>query len=168
MGQQNSIPTAQSFDELKNDVEKAKKLSDELKNNNPSFNLTFSLSPETSSGFFFPPLWKVFSRVTIIKASSPPESEKRWILTCMQFYQIVNKMNEIQHNLTRESLKVNRSNDEDECIICMERKAEVVLACNHAFCQKCTNEWSCKSQTCPYCRTQIRFCLLYTSPSPRD
>lgn len=36
-----------------------------------------------------------------------------------------------------------RSNDDEdgECAICMERKADVVLSCTHAFCSACITAW---------------------------
>jgi len=42
--------------------------------------------------------------------------------------------------------------DEDECVICMERKARVVMDCTHAFCNVCLEKWNEKSMTCPLCR----------------
>jgi len=45
--------------------------------------------------------------------------------------------------------------EESECVICMERKAQIVLPCTHAFCEDCLSVWRQKSATCPMCRTTI-------------
>lgn len=37
-----------------------------------------------------------------------------------------------------------------ECVICMDRKAEVILPCSHMYCEQCFDEWSVKlSHFCP-------------------
>jgi len=45
--------------------------------------------------------------------------------------------------------------DEGECIICMERKPEIVLKCGHMFCEQCLLEWNQRQETCPICRTNV-------------
>jgi len=54
-----------------------------------------------------------------------------------------------------------KENDDDidfegECIICMERKPEIVLKCGHVFCELCLKEWNQRQGTCPYCRTNVK------------
>ena len=34
----------------------------------------------------------------------------------------------------------------------MERKADILLQCNHIFCEVCLSGWKNKSATCPICR----------------
>jgi hypothetical protein len=61
----------------------------------------------------------------------------------------------VQHNLIRGRafhLLVCSDQDEGECAICMERKADVALSCSHAFCNACISAWKQRSQTCPMCR----------------
>ena len=37
--------------------------------------------------------------------------------------------------------------DDNECCICMERKAEVILACAHNFCEICIDSWTRYAQS---------------------
>lgn len=51
-----------------------------------------------------------------------------------------------------------RLEDDDDaqvCVVCMERKPKVVLACTHAFCTQCLSQWKGKSDTCPLCRASV-------------
>jgi hypothetical protein len=41
--------------------------------------------------------------------------------------------------------------DDDDCIICMERKPEVILNCLHSYCTLCIEQWRETSQSCPVC-----------------
>ncbi|XP_020617294.1 RING finger protein 141-like isoform X1 [Orbicella faveolata] len=43
----------------------------------------------------------------------------------------------------------------EECCICMDQKAEVILACVHCFCKTCIDRWSDVNNTCPICRNEI-------------
>eukprot|EP00828_Plagiopyla_frontata_P025161 TRINITY_DN32149_c0_g1_i1.p2 TRINITY_DN32149_c0_g1~~TRINITY_DN32149_c0_g1_i1.p2 ORF type:complete len:122 (+),score=11.68 TRINITY_DN32149_c0_g1_i1:124-489(+) len=62
------------------------------------------------------------------------------------------------------------------CIIChcFYQRGEVIIQtpCRHIFHNRCIEPWLKKSITCPICRSNLKellyFCLLYTSPSPRD
>lgn len=52
------------------------------------------------------------------------------------------------------SIANSESEEDAECMICMENAVEVVLPdCNHAFCKKCLEEWTAVSKTCPMCRS---------------
>jgi len=31
--------------------------------------------------------------------------------------------------------------EEEECVICMDRKATVILPCAHAYCEQCIEAW---------------------------
>ena len=49
----------------------------------------------------------------------------------------------------------------DECSICFNLiKKEIILNCNHYFCDNCIKEWVKRSNLCPMCRTQINFNLI--------
>lgn len=43
-----------------------------------------------------------------------------------------------------------------ECVICMDRKAEVILPCSHMYCEQCFDEWQDSHKTCPMCRATVR------------
>lgn len=39
----------------------------------------------------------------------------------------------------------------DDCIICLERKPEVILPCLHQFCMPCIAQWNENKKSCPIC-----------------
>ncbi|CAI9106958.1 OLC1v1006210C1 [Oldenlandia corymbosa var. corymbosa] len=46
---------------------------------------------------------------------------------------------------------------ENECGICMECTGKVVLPnCNHSLCIECYNQWRRRSQSCPFCRNNLK------------
>ncbi|KAK7098399.1 RING finger protein 141-like [Littorina saxatilis] len=47
--------------------------------------------------------------------------------------------------------------DDNECCICMERKAEVILGCGHNFCEICIDSWTSQRSrsNCPLCREKV-------------
>ncbi|GAB4833969.1 E3 ubiquitin-protein ligase airp2 [Ancistrocladus abbreviatus] len=46
---------------------------------------------------------------------------------------------------------------EEECGICMEITTKVVLPnCSHSLCMKCYRNWCARSQSCPFCRDNLR------------
>ncbi|KAJ8615644.1 hypothetical protein MRB53_035016 [Persea americana] len=65
--------------------------------------------------------------------------------------------------LSRKSVEERRklfdkeSEREDECGICMEACSKIVLPnCGHAMCISCYHDWNRRSQSCPFCRGNLK------------
>ncbi|KAJ7390473.1 hypothetical protein OS493_025176 [Desmophyllum pertusum] len=71
------------------------------------------------------------------------------------------KLEEVRESLcasmifTRVDQVAAEDSENEECCICMDQKAEVILACVHSFCKNCIDRWSDVNNTCPICRDEI-------------
>lgn len=46
---------------------------------------------------------------------------------------------------------------DDDCIICMDRKPEMILACLHSFCTLCIEQWNENGKkSCPVCSSEMK------------
>lgn len=56
-----------------------------------------------------------------------------------------------------------------DCIICMERTADVLLPCVHSFCLVCTEQWKAMGKDwCPLCREPLQLDGKDTWVTPED
>jgi cytidine deaminase len=179
--------TADSLDEMKRDVaavnELTKRIVDEYGNT-----LVFELltPPDAPLAKLF---WKANARVRVKKTPNSDASPQT--LTFKQFYAVnallvqhrdglIDQIRQLESSTGRitnasSSSSTATTNDNDdavECVICFERKPDVVLPCSHPFCSKCLNEWNTRQQNCPLCRGEESAdsdaWLLTTKPSRQE
>ncbi|XP_020857592.1 RING finger protein 141 [Phascolarctos cinereus] len=137
--------------------------------------LLFEVQPGSDSSA----LWKVLARVVctkINKSSGIVEASR--IMNLYQFIQLYKDITSqaagvlaqdvTTSEATAESLssvsscqasiwmgRVKQLTDEEECCICMDGRADLILPCAHSFCQKCIDKWSDRHRNCPICRLQM-------------
>ncbi|KAM8970157.1 RING finger protein 141 [Sarcophilus harrisii] len=137
--------------------------------------LLFEVQPGSDSSAF----WKVLVRVVctkINKSSGIVEASR--IMNLYQFMQLYKDITSqaagvlaqgpTTSEATAESLssvsscqasiwmgRVKQLTDEEECCICMDGRADLILPCAHSFCQKCIDKWSDRHRNCPICRLQM-------------
>eukprot|EP01116_Phalansterium_solitarium_P009928 TRINITY_DN24283_c0_g1_i1.p1 TRINITY_DN24283_c0_g1~~TRINITY_DN24283_c0_g1_i1.p1 ORF type:complete len:232 (-),score=27.40 TRINITY_DN24283_c0_g1_i1:104-799(-) len=112
------------------------------------------------------PLWRFLADISINKPLEDGTVRRKRV-NYRQFYDMFDRIRDCAEMLAsskedEDFADRRRSRDlflqmmeglpEDECIICMERKAEIMLPCTHAFCSTCINAWRTKSDACPMCR----------------
>ncbi|PRP88832.1 hypothetical protein PROFUN_00300 [Planoprotostelium fungivorum] len=108
------------------------------------------------------PFWKLLANIQL---RSNVDGRTKKILSLKQFsifyVQLLEMMKSSQDPSMRTSgcqeiVETTLSADNDtDCIICFEKKADIALQCTHAFCSDCLKEWKQRSQTCPVCRAQL-------------
>ncbi|KAK3431447.1 hypothetical protein EUGRSUZ_E03147 [Eucalyptus grandis] len=76
--------------------------------------------------------------------------DRRQKTTCMERY----KRREEEEHRQFADIEFEK---EDECGICMEMNSKIVLPnCSHVMCLKCYREWWTRSQSCPFCRNNLK------------
>lgn len=134
--------------------------------------LLFEVQPGSDSSA----LWKVAVRIVctkINKESGVVEASR--IMNLYQFIQLYKDITSQAAELSAESARegpsadhdtescqasmwmgrVQELTDEEECCICMDGKADLILPCAHIFCQKCIDKWSGQQRSCPVCRLTV-------------
>lgn len=134
--------------------------------------LLFEVQPGSDSSA----LWKVAVRVVctkINKESGVVEASR--IMNLYQFIQLYKDITSQAAELSAEGARegpsagqdtqscqasmwmgrVQELTDEEECCICMDGKADLILPCAHIFCQKCIDKWSGQQRSCPVCRLTV-------------
>lgn len=112
--------------------------------------------PDDKSARDEPILWRLRTTISVVKHPVKLGEEMR-LLNYRQFYRLYFRMREygsiddVNKDEIRSSVTISEF-DESECVICMENKAQIALNCNHAFCEKCLQQWKQRSDTCPVCR----------------
>ncbi|XP_052057286.1 RING finger protein 141 isoform X1 [Apodemus sylvaticus] len=126
--------------------------------------LLFEVQPGSDSSAF----WKVVVRVVctkINKSSGIVEASR--IMNLYQFIQLYKDITSQAAGVLAQSStsaepdgspssetacqaslwmgRVKQLTDEEECCICMDGRADLILPCAHSFCQKCIDKWKLKS-----------------------
>lgn len=62
-------------------------------------------------------------------------------------------LNQIDEKFTFDNAQSTTTADElfEDCIICLERKSEVILPCIHQYCLPCIAQWNENKKSCPIC-----------------
>lgn len=135
--------------------------------------LLFEVQPGSDSTA----LWKVAVRVVCTKINKPSGAvEASRIMNLYQFLQLYKDITSQAAELAAEGTsegpsgenpgsescqasmwmgRVKELTDEEECCICMDGKADLILPCAHIFCQKCIDKWSGQQRSCPVCRLTV-------------
>jgi len=149
--------TPSTWNELEQDIIEANQLVNKYMENE---HLHFHLFPKKLKDIPFTSLWKFFVGIYITKTdfTRPPK-----MLNLKQFYRVFLQIKESAALLDNNHHEKNQPGfmddmlepSDNECTICMEKMAEVVLPCTHAFCNNCLGGWQKKSNTCPMCRKNL-------------
>eukprot|EP01102_Stenamoeba_stenopodia_P009220 TRINITY_DN2716_c0_g1_i4.p1 TRINITY_DN2716_c0_g1~~TRINITY_DN2716_c0_g1_i4.p1 ORF type:complete len:219 (+),score=33.40 TRINITY_DN2716_c0_g1_i4:51-707(+) len=166
MGQTESVgphKTAESFSQLVTDVAEANRIASNY-TDSAGRKLVYWLDPQDEDVIPLPVFWKHFVTIIVKKLPATGSKQPKKHLNIKQFYRMFHYMKELTATpdgtprpnvYPKTSTSKGEDSDEDddnECVICMERKARVVMDCTHAFCDVCLAKWNEKSMTCPLCR----------------
>jgi len=140
--------------------------------------------------------WRSQVRVRVRKQPNSDATPK--LLNIKEFYLVFSLVEQHRDNLvdqiraldnsagtattTVSAAANNNDNDNDddndnidgtkECVICFERKPDVVLPCGHPFCSQCLADWNARQHSCPMCRndetSDTDAWLLTTKPSRQE
>ncbi|XP_070552159.1 RING finger protein 141-like [Ptychodera flava] len=122
-------------------------------------------------------LWKSTVRIRCKKLDRENQMEQSRVMNLHQFVQLYNTMTSCVssqesaddsngNSSQAESTPLQAStilqkiggyeDDSMDCCICMDAKTDVILPCNHMYCEKCIDTWDVSHHFCPVCRQEIK------------
>ncbi|VDO30023.1 unnamed protein product [Brugia timori] len=102
-------------------------------------------------------LWKITVRICTLKINARSADSYR-VFTFEQFLTLQKSLYYLLTLFQGHVLNahMDRALTATECIICMERRPDVVLPCVHTFCSLCIEQWKAmKKDWCPLCRNPL-------------
>ncbi|KAK7481495.1 hypothetical protein BaRGS_00027257 [Batillaria attramentaria] len=110
-------------------------------------------------------LWKATVRIRCYKVNTRTHrvdscrslTLRQYALMYREIMEQVSTLSNLQTSRQEDISTGKGEEDDDECCICMERKAEVILACGHNFCEICIDNWTSERRhsNCPLCRERV-------------
>ncbi|CAG9533332.1 unnamed protein product [Cercopithifilaria johnstoni] len=112
-------------------------------------------------------LWKVTVRICTLKINARSADSYR-VFSFEQFLSLQKSLYYLLRDAIDETdgalfqgrvldAYIDRAFNMSECIICMERRPDVVLPCVHTFCSICIEQWkSMEKDWCPLCRYPLQ------------
>lgn len=92
----------------------------------------------------------IFPSLLQLQRGITDTEDKKQKAVCMERYR---RRDEDERNILSE-IDAER---EEECGICMEMNSKVVLPnCTHNMCLRCYQDWNSRSQSCPFCRDNLK------------
>ncbi|VDK63847.1 unnamed protein product [Onchocerca ochengi] len=109
-------------------------------------------------------LWKMTVRICTLKINARSADSYR-VFTFEQFLNLQKSLYYLLKDATDETdgvrvlnVCIDRTPSTNECIICMERKPDIVLPCVHTFCSICIEQWKAMEKNwCPLCHSSLEF-----------
>uniref|UniRef100_A0A1I7VG58 RING finger protein 141 n=2 Tax=Loa loa TaxID=7209 RepID=A0A1I7VG58_LOALO len=112
-------------------------------------------------------LWKITVRICTLKMKARSADSYR-VFTFEQFLSLQKSLHYLLKDAVDETDEapfqgrvldacIDRALSTNECIICVERRPDVVLPCVHAFCSVCIEQWKAMEKDwCPLCRNRLQ------------
>ncbi|XP_006812631.1 RING finger protein 141-like isoform X1 [Saccoglossus kowalevskii] len=123
-------------------------------------------------------LWKSTVRVRCKKLNNENQVELTRIMNLHQFVQLYNSITRCVTSSHDEESQAQEGtsqmltgpleasailktiggfeSDISECCICMDARTDIILTCNHMYCEKCIDKWNVNHHQCPICRQEIK------------
>ncbi|XP_077994972.1 RING finger protein 141-like [Glandiceps talaboti] len=123
-------------------------------------------------------LWKSTVRIRCKKLNKVKQVEECRIMNLHQFVQLYNNITLCVSSQERSEVTASQGaaeklpealeasiilqsiggyeGDVHECCICMDAKTDIILSCNHMYCEKCIDRWDVNHHKCPVCRQEMK------------